>query len=71
MKAPCRDCPYRTEDCHKDCGRYKIYQAENTERNRQRLEERSFQEATRDGINRMRRLRSTNGIVSGGKRGRT
>ena len=70
MKAPCRGCQYRTEDCHKDCEKYGAYHQENQERNRQRHEERRFQEATRDGINRMRRLRSTNGIVSGGKRGR-
>lgn len=32
MKAPCKNCPERSETCHSECDRYKAFHAANAER---------------------------------------
>lgn len=68
--APCRDCQYRKFSCHSSCKRYKLYREE---LQKTRESERHFKEETDisfEGMNRMKRYRCTNGIVSGGRRGK-
>lgn len=68
--APCRDCGYREDSCHSRCKRYKLYR-EKIEKIRE--SERQYKESTDtsfEGMNRMKRYRCSNGIVSGGRRGK-
>lgn len=67
--SPCgRNCPKRDSNCHAKCERYKNFENELIQYREWCAEQKRIKDTEIDGIRRVQRSRSTNGIRLGSRR---